>query len=131
MDSLFSIEGTFPCLPVNLILGTPSLNCSGHGICRIFPQRVHWIANAISCPVTLARFMRNTNNGNLYLLFDRSVLTNQIIEKHFSTPFFQMEEPFRLPKFVQEHFGLPKASSILPGTYLIERNTECLRISLT
>jgi hypothetical protein len=105
-------------IQVDVIFGSPGLNCSGVGICRVIPTsatRVHW-----KCPHASALLGR-TPAGSLYLSFDRRALPQEYVETYFSDDIFEVIEPYSFPSSLVSDLGF-SFYRIQSGRYDVEIN---------
>lgn len=94
----------------DVILGSPSANCSGVGICRVMAHREGGHPD-LSCPCVKA-WLSRTDTGKLRLEFDKAVLNKVILEEHFAWRLFQVLEPYVVPY------------RLLPGLKIAERTIQ-------
>ncbi len=91
----------------DVILGSPSANCSGVGICRVMAygeeRPSEW-----TCPLVSA-WMSVTENSKLRFEFEKSNLNKSVLKAHFRWMLFQVVEPYVVPY------------SLLPGKRIAER----------
>lgn len=94
----------------DVILGSPSANCSGVGICRVMAHREGGYPD-LPCPWVRA-WLSQTGMGKLRLEFDKASLSKAILEEHFAWGLFQVLEPYVVPY------------QLLPGLKIAERTIQ-------
>lgn len=98
----------------DVVLGSPSANCGGVGICRVMAQGER---TGISCPVTAAWISRTTE-GKLRFEFDKSTMERRYMRRHFSWLLFQVFEPYTVPYSLLRYEKLAQRT-IQPGIYQV------------
>lgn len=97
-----------------VVLGSPSANCGGVGICRVMALGEN--AN-ISCP-RLPVLLSLTEEGKLRLEFQKSSMEGRFLRRHFRWSLFQVFEPYLIPYSVMGHTKLEQRT-IRPGIYQV------------
>jgi hypothetical protein len=112
-------------LSCTVILGSPSRNCQGHGICMVLPN--HFSADLVCVPqkVSILRTARET------LIFEFKL--NDLIEsdkiKHFGSTLFFIEENFKIPRWLSKKMGI-QLGFIAKGYYKLLKTSASIRIEL-
>ena len=98
----------------DVVLGSPSANCSGVGICRVM---AHGAGAEISCPnvPTLVSF---TKAGKIRFEFDKKSMEGRYMRRHFRWALFQVFEHYIIPHSVLGAVKLEKRT-INPGIYSV------------
>jgi hypothetical protein len=117
---LFSIE-TSVLLPVLVLFGTPSKNCSGHGICDV-TARSRPVPSVRGCCPQAPAFFLQLSESEFILLAPKPSLPETVAGRQFSKPFFEMEEAFPLPEFARCCFKLPANAHIPAGQHLFKQD---------
>jgi hypothetical protein len=113
---------------VNVRFGTPEKNCLGHGICAITPWARLPLMSTLSCaPVKTFWILKPEG---LIVKVPIAGLSKNILDKHFSSQFFLMENSILLPQFLQDHFKFTESYCIPAGHYKISQNQDFLIIHL-
>ena len=115
-------------IPVNVRFGTPEKNCQGHGICEITPWKSLPLMSTLGC-VPVKTFWIRTPKG-LLVKVPIAGLSKNILDKHFSSQFFLIENLTLLPQFLQDHFKFTESCCIPANHYKISRNQDFLLIHL-
>jgi hypothetical protein len=108
-------------LPVTILFGTPSKNCTGHGICAVTVHNRPFATVRGCCPQVSAFFLRLSDTG-FALLAPKLKFPESVAGRQFSRQFFEMEEDFPLPEFVRRYFKLPANANIPAGQHLIKHD---------
>lgn len=98
-----------------IVFGVQSKNCSGNGICQMFPRGTLQIERKYCHfgEVNIASDQR----GNLLLDFNRKSMRRATLIKYFEKDHFYLEEDFWFPEFLQ--LALPNSpKKINRGYYL-------------
>lgn len=99
-----------------VVFGTPSRNCSGSGICKVYT--IHGAKRlTISCEMVMARLVLMDNQ--LQLSFSIKACSEQLLQNQFTNGYFLMEEIFHLPTWLSRKWNNP-AAFIPPGNYPIQ-----------
>lgn len=99
-----------------VIFGTPSRNCSGSGICKVYT--IHGARRlTISCEMVMARLA--FWDTQLQMSFSIKACSEQLLQKQFGNGSFLMEEIFHLPSWLNRKWNNP-AAFVPVGTYPIE-----------
>ncbi len=136
MSSIAALSGTpltlgAPCVKVSkldffvqqrmfaeIVFGTPSKQCLGHGICAVFPTAGAPYNTSRSCKA-VSTILFKTLSGQVGLAIPRRSLPQHILTKHFSDNYFQVEEHFCLPENILEKLQLSTGFIIRAGVYKI------------
>lgn len=118
-------KSLIPSVQAEIILGIPSEGCQGHGICRVLTQSA---LKSIKCP-SVTGYISLEADQTLRFTFPKSALSTPLKQKHFSSPWFKVEEPFILPNRVAALFGF-RRSKIQPGSYQIIETEYFFAVSL-
>lgn len=101
---------------VIVFLGSPELDCAGHGVCRVFPPSMSEMRNR-PCPNGLMR-LEVTRTGEIRLAFAKESFKKSIWAQHFRDNIFRVDSAFSFPKFVFRRLGMTAGQIILlPGDY--------------
>ena len=98
----------------DVVLGSPSANCSGVGICRVMARGA---GPEITCPKvpTLVSF---TKAGKIRFEFDKKSMEGRYMRRHFRWALFQVFEHYIIPHSVLGAVKLEKRT-INPGIYSV------------
>lgn len=100
----------------DVILGSPSANCSGVGICRVMAHREGTHSDLI-CPYVRA-WLSRADTGKLRFEFDKASLSKAILEEHFTWMLFQVLEPYVVPYRLLPGLKIAERT-IRPGVYQV------------
>ncbi|MDW8230579.1 MAG: hypothetical protein RMJ33_12150 [Saprospiraceae bacterium] len=100
----------------DVILGSPSANCSGVGICRVMAYRDGGHPH-VPCPY-LRAWLSVTNVGRLRFEFEKTSLSAAIVEEHFPWMLFQVLEPYIVPYRLLPGLKIAERT-IRPGVYQV------------
>jgi hypothetical protein len=103
---------------LSIKLGNPKYECARFGICEIDADGDFHVPHFEKMDKKALVHVSITKNKQLNCLFDRSSLTPQTDEEHFSSGFFTMEVAKTLPTKVTEKLGI-EACQIEAGVYAI------------
>ncbi|MBK8192329.1 MAG: hypothetical protein IPK76_03740 [Lewinellaceae bacterium] len=97
-----------------VVLGSPSANCSGVGICRVM---AHGAGVNFTCPKVNA-LLSYTTDGKLRFEFDKTSMEGRYMRRHFRWALFQVFEAYTVP---YQLFGKLKLEqrTIQPGIYQV------------
>lgn len=101
-----------------VVFGTPSKNCSGNGICMLSQHRMDSRFSG-PCPKTQCWVRINPVRQAVYLEFDRHTLTEEMMQKHFASSHFSMEEDVRIPLSISKKWGISGRIVLQSGRYPI------------
>lgn len=87
-----------------VIFGTPSRNCSGSGICKVYT--IHG-AKRLNISCEMVKVSLRLLNGYLQLSFPKSDCSKHLIWQHFDGEYFKVEENFVLPTWLSRKFKRP------------------------
>ncbi len=96
----------------DVVLGSPSANCSGVGICRVMAQGE---GLQIKCPVVPA-WISLTAEGKLRFEFEKSAMEGRYLRRHFRWMLFQVFETCTVPYSLMGKLKLEQRT-IRPGIY--------------
>lgn len=111
-----------------VVFGSPSQNCLGTGICMVMHRLPRLYT--VSCPHAPAWF--SYEEGGLLLRFPKQSVLDERALAVFDSPWFCVEERFKLPKYMVRGLHLPSGWG-KPGLYRIEqsRHNWYIHIGLT
>lgn len=98
----------------DVVLGSPSANCSGVGICRVMASGE---GSQVSCPKVQA-WIGVTKEGKLRFEFEKSSMDGRFMRRHFRWLLFQVLEPYLVPYATLKSLKL-KERTIQPGIYTV------------
>lgn len=109
-----------------VVFGTPSRNCSGSGICKVYT--IHGAKRLnISCEMVSAKL---TNLGtHLKLSFSKTACSSQLIQQQFAQGNFTVEEDYVLPSWLTRKLNVP-FTCISKGTYPVQVQGDYVGIKL-
>jgi hypothetical protein len=110
-----------PSLEVKMevVFGTPSQNCIGSGVCMVMhhlPQRY-----PLYCPHAPA--IISYEGVQLLFRFIKTEMKRSDAATRFESPWFVVEEEFRMPKSTARRLGMP-SEWVRPGVYAIEETPK-------
>lgn len=100
----------------DVILGSPSANCSGVGICRVLAHGAVG-SSGVVCPRVKA-WLSVTASGKLRFEFEKNSLSEETLRKHFSWMLFQVLEPCVIPYRLLRYRTISQRT-IRPGVYQV------------
>lgn len=109
---------------MEVIFGTPSKNCAGAGVCLIanrFPQ-----GYMIPCPHAPA-LIHLIPGQELVFRFRKRYLNDPSVRAYFTQVYFQVDEPFGLPKRLVRLWNLSN-EWVPSGRYLLEEYAQEWRL---
>ncbi|WP_373548437.1 hypothetical protein [Haliscomenobacter sp.] len=109
-----------------VVFGTPSRDCSGSGICKVYTIHAAKHLN-ISCEMVPARLA--VSDKDLLLSFSEVDCTESLRQKQFRGMHFWVEEAFQLPSWLAQKLNIP-AAFIPAGGYLIQRKSGFIWLKL-
>ncbi|TNE69183.1 MAG: hypothetical protein EP344_00545 [Bacteroidetes bacterium] len=98
----------------DVVLGSPSANCSGVGICRVMARKGE---GEISCP-TVNSWISITTDGKLRFEFEKNSMEGRYMRRHFRWLLFQVIEEYVVPRPVLGPLKF-KERTIKPGIYQV------------
>lgn len=103
-------------LASQVVFGTPTRNCMGSGICKVYT--IHGATRLnIACEMVLAHLAVLDNQ--LQISFSIKSCTEQLLQKHFSQEYFWVEEIFPLPTWLSRK--LQSSTAFVPiGQYPVQ-----------
>ncbi len=99
-----------------VILGSPSANCSGVGICRVMAYG-EGAAPEKKCPSVTA-WLSVTETSRLRLEFEKATLSREALRQHFQWYLFQVMEPYVISYRLLRGLTIAQRT-IRPGVYLV------------
>lgn len=127
-SSLPAIISTPLEIKSEVVFGSPSQNCLGTGICMV----MHRLPKeyTIRCPHAPAWF--SYEEGGLLLRFSKQGVQDERVLAMFDSPWFWVEERFKLPLYMSRRLLLPAIWGAA-GLYRIEqdRNNWYINVGLT
>ena len=102
-----------------VVLGSPSANCSGVGICRVM---AYGDDTKIQCP-KVATWVRITKEGKLRFEFEKDSMEGRFMRRHFRWLLFQVFEPYVVPRAVLGPLKF-EARTIQPGIYSVVETSD-------
>ncbi|WP_421797556.1 hypothetical protein [Haliscomenobacter sp.] len=109
-----------------VVFGTPSRDCSGSGICKLYT--IHAAKHLqIACEIVPTRLA--VSDQDLYLSFSEADCTESLRQKQFKGLHFLVEEAFQLPSWLTQKLNIP-AAVIPAGGYLIQRKNGFIWLKL-
>ena len=109
-----------------VIFGTPSRDCSGSGICKVYTIHAAKRLN-ISCEIVRVRLV--LLEMDLQVCFSEQECTDQLIQKLFCAEHFLVDERFQLPGWLNRKLDIQPAS-IPTGSYPIKRTNGFIWLKL-
>ncbi len=98
----------------DVVLGSPSANCSGVGICRVMAQG----ENAdVKCP-RVATWVSVTEEGKMRFEFEKDSMEGRFMRRHFRWLLFQVFEPYLVPYHLLKSSKIEQRT-IQPGIYQV------------
>lgn len=97
-----------------VVLGSPSANCGGVGICRVM---AYGEGSGISCP-KVAAWISATEEGRLRFEFEKSSMEGRYLRRHFRWLLFQVFEDYLVPFAVLKALKFEQRT-IHPGIYQV------------
>ncbi len=104
-----------------VVLGSPSANCGGVGICRVMASGE---GQHISCPKVTTLISTNTE-GRLRFEFQKSSMEGRFQRRHFRWQLFQVFETYTVPYSVVGGLKIEQRT-IHPGIYQVWEVGESL-----
>ncbi|MFN0014487.1 MAG: hypothetical protein ACKVU2_08055 [Saprospiraceae bacterium] len=110
----------------DVVLGSPSANCSGVGICRVLAQGE---MAGITCP-KVATSISLTKEGKMRFEFEKSSMEGRYMRRHFRWLLFQVFEPCLVPYSLLKSAKIEQRT-IRPGIYQVWESEECLIVEFS
>ena len=108
-----------------LVLGNPqTTQCSGVGICRLFPDKLRNSPTVVSITVQFIIF----SNGSVQLQIPHSSLTGCQFRKHFADGRFTIETGIKWPRWMQKKLPATASPGLRAGTYAYRKEDKNLII---
>ncbi|MEQ1746398.1 MAG: hypothetical protein ABMA02_13295 [Saprospiraceae bacterium] len=105
----------------DVVLGSPSANCSGVGICRVMAQGE---MAEIHCP-KVATWVSLTKEGKMRFEFEKNSMDGRYMRRHFRWMLFQVFEPCLVPYSLMKSAKIQQRT-IRPGIYQVWESEERL-----
>jgi len=109
-----------------VVFGTPSRDCSGSGICKLYTIHAAKHLN-ISCEMVRARLA--LSDEHLQLSFSEALCSERLLMQHFSNAHFAMDENFVLPSWLSHKFQR-LAGFVSHGEYPVLRKNGFIWLKL-
>lgn len=106
-------------LEIEAVFGKPSKNCFGSGICMVLNRLP--AQHQLPCPHAPAWL--SVKQGRLVFRFSKSEVVRKDATSRLNTPLFLVQEPFRVPRYIARHLGLPSLW-VPAGAYAIEETSR-------
>lgn len=119
-----SIRISSDFVPVEVIFGAPGRACLGAGICKILSidhVRVRW-----KCPSAFG-YLGKTCEDQLFLIFERKRLTQDVYDRFFKDEFFILEEEYCVPTGLLCLLNMP-VYTLKKGRFIVRMTEKCLAI---
>ena len=97
-----------------VVLGSPSANCGGVGICRVM---AYGEGVGVICPTTTA-LLSHTEEGKLRFEFQKSSMEGRFLRRHFRWMLFQVLETYVVPYKLMGALKIEQRT-IQPGIYQV------------
>jgi hypothetical protein len=97
-----------------VVLGSPSANCSGVGICRVM---AYGEGAQISCPKVVT-WVSITKEGKIRFEFEKGSMEGRYMRRHFRWALFQVFEDYVIPHSILGSIRLENRT-IKPGIYQV------------
>ena len=121
-----AVQKTPEIIDSQVVFGTPSRDCSGSGICKVYTIHAAKRLN-ISCEMVRVRFA--LQGMDLQLCFSEQECTDQLIKKHFCNDHFLVAEHFQLPGWLSRKLDI-QAAFIPNGSYPIKHRNGFIWLNL-
>lgn len=105
----------------DVVLGSPSANCSGVGICRVMAQGEN---TETKCP-RVATWVSVTKEGKIRFEFEKDSMEGRYMRRHFRWLLFQVFEPCLVPYNLLRSTKIEQRT-IRPGIYQVWDSGERL-----
>lgn len=102
-----------------VVLGSPSANCSGVGICRVMAQGE---GTEYKCPCIPAQ-LSITAEGKIRFEFNKASMEGRYLRRHFRWALFQVFEAYTIPYSVLGNLKIEQRT-IRPGIYQVIETNE-------
>jgi hypothetical protein len=110
-----------------VVLGSPSSNCNGVGICRVMVAGK--ISPAVTCP-SVSTWLNKSPEGGLQMHFPKQQLNEKQRRRHFAWHLFTVMEPYRLSPRLCKALGITDPW-IRPGIYQVFESHDLFTVSFT
>lgn len=121
-----AVQKTPKIIDSQVVFGTPSRDCSGSGICKVYT--IHAAKRLqIACEMVPARFA--VSDQDLLISFSEAECSESLKQKQFRDMHFWIEEAFQLPSWLAQKLEIP-AAFIPAGGYLIQRKNGFIWLKL-
>lgn len=125
-DLFPSLPGILRMTPADIVFGTPSERCKGHGICILMPEGS---ISQIQCHRTRGMLF-SMADSRLGVWIPINSLTTPVLETQFSGPYFLMQEKLELSDCMLNCLGLQGRYSIPCGRFGIRRGDQFILLEL-
>ena len=115
--------GTAQEVELSIVLGSPSKNCEGIGICRMLDSK-YLAGRGIKCPHVPGFLSLDTKRRLLVVRFPKRFLTSQMVARHFCKQLFKVTESYRVPARFVRVFGIQESIHIMKGNYKVVETEE-------
>jgi hypothetical protein len=123
---LLSGSTSFRIIPAEIIFGTPSKQCMGHGICMMMsPENL----TKFKCQRFKTSIIRSCESKIIIWMQIQQIPSN-VLERQFSGNRFIVEEKYNLPLIFSKSLGFNHPYSIPVGQYKMTRSKQYITIEL-
>ncbi|MBK9337939.1 MAG: hypothetical protein IPM98_15900 [Lewinellaceae bacterium] len=98
----------------DVVLGSPSANCGGVGICRVMASGENL---DVKCP-RVATWVSVTEEGKMRFEFEKASMEGRYMRRHFRWLLFQVFEPYLVPHSLLRSQKIEQRT-IRPGIYQV------------
>ena len=99
----------------DVVLGSPSANCSGVGICRVMARGAE--LDTVKCP-RVSAMVGVTKEGKMRFEFEKASMEGRYMRRHFRWLLFQVFEPYTVPYTLLRSMKMDQRT-IQPGIYQV------------
>jgi hypothetical protein len=118
-------QNIYNIITTAVLLGNPDRNCQGHGICTV--ETLHSQPSICKCPSIQAR-IQACYDGRIQFVFFKSTIPSAVIERHFSSGLFVVENAFEISPALGDKICTER-KSIEPGYYAIQETDFSLVVT--
>ncbi|MDZ4678918.1 MAG: hypothetical protein SH848_03940 [Saprospiraceae bacterium] len=107
---------------VEVKFGMASRNCDNYGVCHVDAIERLWEYQTTSlcfCPGKARAIMSISENGDIEMVFPKSIIPPETKNNFFSKEFFEVKEDFKLSKKILDQYQIKVIPEILRGTYKV------------
>lgn len=126
-NGLIAVKKTPETVNSQVVFGTPSRNCSGSGICKVYT--IHG-AKRLNISCEMVKVCLTLSKNQLYLSFSKSACSEQLIQQQLTSGQFEIEENFELPSWLNRKFKSP-ALYVPKGSYPLQLKNGFFWLSLS